>query len=121
MPFAFWAQVSQSDITWTDKTRMLINTILVLPIGSADAERGFSVMNTIKTSRRTKLTSNHLNDIMRIRINGPDDINMFPAVRYAKAWVNEGKYRTDDPRKVKKPRIEPVEFVKKLLPISGMF
>ena len=33
---------------------------------------------------------------MRIRMNGPD-IEKFDTVRYAKAWVAAGKFRTDEP------------------------
>lgn len=118
--YAFWAQFSKSDIAWTEKTRQLINTILVLPIGSADAERGFSIMNHIKTSRRTRLTSSHLNDIMRIRINGIDEVNKWPAARHARQWVKAGKYRTDDTRKIKKPRLDQTTDYKKIfLPKSN--
>lgn len=81
------------------ETTKLIQTILVLPIGSADAERGFSVMNHVKSSRRSRITPKHLEDSMRIRINGPDELEKFPASKYAKRWINENHWRTDDPRK----------------------
>ena len=45
---------------------------------------------------------------MRLRINGPKDLNKFPAEKYAKEWVH-GHQRTDDPLQVggtKRPRFE---------------
>lgn len=37
---------------------------------------------------------------MRIRINGPNNIEKFPAVRYAKEWVKQGHMKTDDPNQI---------------------
>lgn len=51
----------------------MMQTILVLPIGSAEAARGFSVMNHIKNKRRSRLTPAHMQDIMRFRLNGVDE------------------------------------------------
>jgi hypothetical protein len=82
-----------------------MNIVLVLPIGSADAERGFSVMNDIRNNRRL-LSPENLNNLMRLRINGPKELDKFPAAKYAKEWV-KGHLRTDDPAQVrKKPRTE---------------
>lgn len=91
-------------IAWTDRIRKLIHTVLALPIGSADAERGFSIMNHIRTDRRSRLTPEHLTDIMRIRINGPDEIEQFAGTRYAENFVvKENHFRTDaDIRKTPK-------------------
>lgn len=77
--------------TWTYRTFILhgqkgiknmMKTILVLLVGSADAKRGFSVMNHIKSSRRQSLTKKHLEYLMRIRLNGPDEIEKFFAAKY---------------------------------------
>lgn len=71
----FWSQMLKTnDIAWTVRTNKLIHTILVLPIGSAEAERGFSIMNHILTSRRMSLTPEHVDDLMRLRLNGPEKI-----------------------------------------------
>lgn len=94
---SFWSEFLKTDhVAWTDKTRLLIHTILVLPIGSAEAERGFSIMNHILTSRRMSLTSEHVDDLLRVRINGPDDLREFSAEKYASIWVR-GHKRSDDP------------------------
>lgn len=80
--FAFRSEyLSKTDVSWTEETRNMIKAILVLPVGSVDAERGFSVMNNIKTSRRQLLTNERLEDLMRIRLNGPYEIEKFGAAK----------------------------------------
>lgn len=61
--YQFWSHfLNEKGIEWTSKTRRLIQIILVTPIGSAEAERGFSIMNHIKTKRRTRITPGHSQD-----------------------------------------------------------
>lgn len=57
----FWSKLlDMPEIRWTTKTKLLIHTILVIPVGSADAERGFSIMNHIRTKRRSSLDQKFL-------------------------------------------------------------
>jgi hypothetical protein len=49
----------------------LLHHILALPIGSADAERAFSILFHIRSKRRSRLTPKHLEDNLRVRMNGP--------------------------------------------------
>lgn len=125
--FAFWSHfLNEEGIVWTARTKYLIQTILVLPIASAEAERGFSVMNHIKNKRRSKLTPAHMQDIMRIRLNGVDELEKFPAVRYASQFIKENHIRTDDPRYQKKTSTtlandDPIENQKKFLPKISIF
>lgn len=101
-PLTFWSTVLITPtITWTQRTKQLIETILVLPVGSADVERGFSIFNHIKSKRRKSLTSHSMDAIMKIRLNGPKNIERFNAMKYAKVWVNENHLKTDDPKDVK--------------------
>lgn len=101
----FWSQFLKTNhIVRTDKTRELIYTILVLPIGTAEAERGFSIMNHILTSRRLRLTPAHIDDLLRIRINGPENLEEFAASKYASIWVRNHK-RSDDPSCKKRCKI----------------
>lgn len=117
--FAFWSHfLKETGIVWTDKTQNLIQTILVLPIGSAEAERGFSTLNHIKNKRRSKLTAAHMQDIMRIRLNGTNKLEEFPASKYAKFFIDENHIRTDDPRwqtkSVSTLRLLPMQLKKKI-------
>lgn len=119
----FWSQFLQTNhIAWTDKTRMLIYTVLVLPIGSAEAERGFSIMNHIITSRRLSLTASHIDDLMRIRLNGPEKLEEFSASKYASIWVKDHK-KTDDPscQKARETALEEEQGQGVFLPQSTIF
>ena len=67
-------------------------------IGSADAERGFSIMNHIRTSRRSRLSVSHLNcTLIRLQINEKKALRHFPAIKYARALVEANHCRSDDP------------------------
>lgn len=93
----FWSKFlhpNTTNVEWTEKTKRIIQTILVIPVGSAEAERGFSIMNYIKTSRRSSLTPERLDELMRIRINGPNKIEEFSSMKYAEEWV-KNHIRTD--------------------------
>lgn len=106
----FWSHyLNEVGIIWTKRTQDLIRTILVLPIGSAEAERGFSVLNHIKNKRRSKLTPAHMQDIMRIRLNGASELERFPAARYALSFIKENHIRTDDPRWTQKKKTSSLE------------
>ena len=45
---------------------------LTLPVSNADAERGFSCMNRVKTGLRNRLTVSSLDTLLRILMEGPD-------------------------------------------------
>ena len=84
------------NLPWKSNIKFLIRTVLVLPANSADAERSFSIMNHIKNERRSKITSDNLDSILRLRINGPKQLDRFPSAKYARAWLKKGHMRTDD-------------------------
>jgi hypothetical protein len=50
---------------------LLFELALVLPVTTADCERGFSVMNSLKTDLRASLKNEQLSRLMQIVINGP--------------------------------------------------
>ena len=45
---------------------------LVIPISSADCERGFSALKRIKTRLRNRLSNRILNNLLKISIEGPE-------------------------------------------------
>jgi hypothetical protein len=67
--------------------RKLVRIVLVLPPSSADAERAFSIMKHIKSSRRTRMALKTLDGLMRVSLNGPKDLTKFPAAKYAKLFT----------------------------------
>ena len=58
---------------------------LIIPMSTADCERGFSALGRIKTDLRNRLSSKVLNALMTISIEGPDD-NEFPFERTCAIW-----------------------------------
>lgn len=95
----FWSAIlNHSSFPWKERVAKLIKTVLVITTGSVEAERGFSIMNHIKYDRRSRLSATHLEDLLRIRINGPNDIVQFSAQKYAKRWIQEKHIRTDESR-----------------------
>ena len=93
----FWQHyLSSPHLEMSTELRNIIRSILVTPISSADAERGFSILFHTRSSRRSRLTAEHLEGNLRIRINGPKSIAQFPALKYAKLWQRQGKLLTDD-------------------------
>jgi len=54
-------------------------------------------MKYLRDSRRSRLVPQHFDAMMRIKLNGPDELDYFPAARYADKWIKSGKYATDNP------------------------
>ena len=79
----------------------LVTKVLATPIGSADAERSFSILFHIRNKRRSRLTTEHLEDNMRVRMNAPNDLDEFGpyALKVAKKWA-EKNFLTDDPVRI---------------------
>jgi hypothetical protein len=73
----------------------LIKTVLILPIGSADAERAFSIMNHIRTKRRSQLSDQNMEALLRIRLNGPNELERFNPTKYSKLWTSSNHVMSD--------------------------
>lgn len=90
----FWIYyMEQGMINMGDTLQRLLKIVITLPVSSAEAERGFSIMKHIKYDRRNRLSPSHLNDMMRIRINGPP-INEWNPKKYVTNWLKQHK-KTD--------------------------
>ena len=50
----------------------LIDYILTLKVSSAEAERGFSILKSLRPSKRAVLTNRHLQRQMLVNIDGPE-------------------------------------------------
>ena len=87
-------------ITWSKELKELIHIVLVIPLGSSDVERGFSVLHGVNSKARNRLTATHLEDIVRIKINGPP-IKNFDPIPYTLHWLASGHIKVDDTRKAK--------------------
>ena len=63
-------------------------------------------MKRIRSDRRSNLHLEALDALMRINLNGPNDLERFPAIKYAKLWVKAGHMKTDDPARVKRKKVD---------------
>jgi hypothetical protein len=113
-PVQFWSYfLAKPTVAWQPNIKRAVEHALVVPIATADVERGFSILNHIAYDRRSRLGPTRLRNLMFLRINGPS-LSQFDSIRYAKAWRKCGGMRTDDPRQArKKPKNE--------LPHSDLF
>ena len=71
----------------------LMRILSVLPISSAECERGFSQMNLYHTSVRNKLVGNTVSDLLMVGINGPP-LHAFNAKKYVVSWLQSGRHST---------------------------
>ena len=104
----------------------MVHRVLSIPIGSSDCERAFSILFHIRSKRRNKLGEDTLENMLRIRLNGPKTINQFASLEYAKAWALSNNMLTDYPGGFKKDQPEPLlgedeEEKKTLLDGSTLF
>jgi len=67
-----------------------------LTVGSSDVERSFSFLNILKTSRRSRLAPKILDNLIRIKMNGPLEISKFDSMKYAEVWIKSGHFPVDD-------------------------
>ncbi len=77
----------------------LIKLLFTLPMSNGRVERIFSSLKLIKTDRRSKLSENHLDDLLRISVDGPpaSEWNATNAVRLW--WSDKQRRQVDDTRK----------------------
>jgi hypothetical protein len=93
----FWTrQLKNKEFILSPLLRIIIEGVLTLPIGSAQCERGFSIMNYVKDKKRARLNSKTIEDLIRIKENGVKVLKKFNAAYYAQAWYDDGNMLTDD-------------------------
>src|SRR5215469_9806796 len=73
----------------------LIQRVSLLPVSSAECERGFSCMNANDTSSRNRLTVNTLSALIFIKVNGPHPSSFNP-IPYTELWLQEGHHAAND-------------------------
>lgn len=73
----------------------LLHTIDLIPVQTAECERGFSAMNRILTPQRASMSVKRLADCLFIYTAGPP-LEMFKPDIYVKTWLGEGHYLSDD-------------------------
>ena len=77
------------------KLQELNQRLSVLPISSAECERGFSCMNLTHTAQRNALDISTMRDLLFIKLNGPP-LEHFHAEKYAAMWIKDGHHSASD-------------------------
>ena len=83
----FWSVVLRKFPT-TPELKKLIKSAIIIPLGSADAERSFSTLNLIKTKHKSKMQLPQINSDMTININGPK-IQWFVPKNYLSSYMSK--------------------------------
>ena len=82
-----WKDINAEFGTNAEHILLLVDLLLTIPGHSAECERGFSLLKTIKTDWRNKLTDEAVTDLIRITLESADikSFNPDPAIH---AWNN---------------------------------
>ena len=67
----------------------LINNMLTVSPTTAECERGFSLMNELKTQYRTSMKQDSLSSLMRIKVDGPE-FEAFSPADSLNQWLESG-------------------------------
>jgi len=87
-----FAVFKQTDCALVGKNlTKLLNLLHVLPISSAECERGFSQMNLYHTKGRNRLLVSSMNDMLMVGINGPL-LETWNAAKYVVSWLKAGHH-----------------------------
>lgn len=70
----------------------LASIALIVPVSTADCERGFSTMNRIKTDSRNRLKTGTLDKLIRLSSEGPE-LDRFDFERAASIWASKSNRR----------------------------
>lgn len=99
----------------TDDLIELTSAIKVIPVTSADAERGFSTMNIICSSLRSRLGIERLSKLMFVSIVGPP-LEDFNSSTYVNKWLASGHRGAFDNRskRYERPQESRYSHIKKV-------
>jgi len=87
-----FAVFKQTDCALVGKNlTKLLNLLHVLPISSAECERGFSQMNLYHTKGRNRLLVSSMNDMLMVGINGTL-LETWNAAKYVVSWLKAGHH-----------------------------
>ena len=114
---SFWfLALKQRDLPWAPTFEKIVRAVLVTPFGSSDCGRGsqplyrikkiyvlqrnrlyiivvlhagFSILNNVKYKATDQLTPATIQDILRVKINGPEDVTKLKAEQYAREFLKK--------------------------------
>lgn len=80
--------------TESQNLKTLKNCMQTFPVSTAECERGFSLMNTILTNKRSVLLVSNVSNLMMINLNGPP-ISLFNPEKYVQSWARHHRTAND--------------------------
>lgn len=83
----------ESPRTESQKLKTLKNCMQNFPVSTAECERGFSLMNTILTNKRSVLLVSNVSNLIMINLNGLT-IPLFNPEKYVQSWARHCKRPT---------------------------
>jgi len=95
-------QYTRTTVTLSDRqslTRLLallLQRVQLLPVSSAECERGFSCMNVNDTAARNRISIETLASLIFVKVNGPPP-GQFNPEPYVQKWLQEGRHSSADP------------------------
>ena len=72
----------------------LLNCVNTIPVSTAECERGFSRMNLICCSLRSRLTVPHTSSLMFLSLCGPP-VHLWQPLKYVKGWLAMNRRAAD--------------------------
>ena len=89
-----------TSISWSPSLKLKFPNLLTLAdiarcqcVSTATCERAFSVQNNIKQKKRNRMTTTHLDSVMRVAIEGPTNNFEFILQEAISLWKDSRKFR----------------------------
>jgi len=67
----------------------LIKRSLVIEVSRAESERGFSYLSQLVNRQRFQFLPTTVENLVRVYLNGPDDLMNFYPRKYSKLWLKK--------------------------------
>jgi len=67
--------------------KQVMNAVDTIPVSTAECERGFSKMNIVCTSLRSRLSVMHMSSLMFISLSGPP-LSSWKPLPFVKSWIS---------------------------------
>ena len=88
----FWSYaLADTSLPWTTELLEIVRKVMVTGQSSASAERTFSIMSRLKSSDRSSLGDDTLDDLIRLRFNGPERIDDDSMYEYTLQFLQRHK------------------------------
>ncbi len=84
----WWKLFNSPDATRWQNILALVELLFTIPLSNSCVERSFSHLKTLKTDRRASLKEDHLDDLLRIKLEGPP-LQQWDSRNAIELWWND--------------------------------